>query len=72
MTVHPEDKSLKSVLAACRAQVDRGTPYVNGFAEGGYTVAVQRTDGWNTKTRTIRTNVWKDGKSVASKHNANT
>lgn len=62
MTVHPEDKSLKSVIAACRSEVESGRAYVNGHADGGFTVVAQRTDGWNTKTRTIRVNVWNNGK----------
>lgn len=62
MTVHPQDKSLKSMIAACRAEVESGRAWVNGHADGNFTVVAQRTDGWNTKTRTIRVNVWSNGK----------
>lgn len=64
MTIHPQDKSLKSIIAACRAEVESGRAYVNGHADNGYTVVAQRTDGWNTKARTIRVNVWHNGKLV--------
>ena len=62
MTVHPQDKSLKSMIAACPTEVEAGRAWVNGHADGGFTVVVQRTDRWNTKTRAIRVNVWNNGK----------
>lgn len=62
MTVHPEDKTLKSTIAACRAEVESGRAWVNGHADGGFTVVAQRTDNWNTKTKAIRVNVWLNNK----------
>ncbi len=62
MTAHPTNKSLKSMIAACRAEVESGRAYVNGHADGVFTGVAQRTDGWNTKARTIRINVWNNGK----------
>ena len=62
MTVHPSNKDLKTVIEATQQEVRCGRPYVNAFADGGYTVVSQRTDTWNSRKPRLLTHVWLNGK----------
>jgi hypothetical protein len=62
MTVHPINKDLKNVIEATQQEVRNGRPYVNAFADGGYTVVSQRIEAWNSRKPRFLTQVWLNGK----------